>query len=159
MKSDMRIICCGNPQRGDDAAGVLVAERLRELGVEAETCTGEAFELIDKWRGVNDVIVVDAIITGERSGTVRLLDARGPVYREPLPTSTHGFSLVAAIELARSIGALPERLLVYGIEGRRFEIGSEISPEVQSAVEKVVQQIVDEAHRADIVDSGVPKLS
>ena len=36
----MRIICCGNPERGDDSVGALVAARLRELGVEAETRTG-----------------------------------------------------------------------------------------------------------------------
>ena len=35
----MLIIGCGNRTRGDDGAGVLVAERLRKLGIEAEMRT------------------------------------------------------------------------------------------------------------------------
>jgi len=37
----MRILCCGNRYRGDDAAGLLVADRLQELGLAAQTLGGE----------------------------------------------------------------------------------------------------------------------
>jgi Ni,Fe-hydrogenase maturation factor len=44
-----RIIGCGNLHRMDDAAGVLVAERLRELGIPTDVQSGSAFELIESW--------------------------------------------------------------------------------------------------------------
>jgi hydrogenase maturation protease len=142
----MRIICCGNPERGDDGAGPLVARRLRDLGVEAETRTGEASELLEAWRGADHVVVVDAVETGAPAGTVWMWDhgqasfpARPSKVRPS--TSTHGLGLAEAITLARVLDRLPERLRVYGIEGRRFEPGTEVSPEVKLAVEEVVRQI------------------
>jgi len=138
----MRIICCGNPERGDDGAGALVAGRLRDLGVEAETRTGEASELLEAWRGVDDVVVVDAVLTGAPPGTVWQWDGRQENFPKRQSTSTHGLGLADAITLARVLDQLPHRLRVYGIEGRRFEHGTEVSPEVQLAVEEVVRQII-----------------
>jgi hydrogenase maturation protease len=137
----MRIIGCGNRERSDDAAGVLVAERLRELGVEAETLTGEALALIEAWSGAHDVIVVDAVATGSPVGTVQVWEARPCLLPARSSTSTHGFGVAEAIELARTLDRLPQRLRVYGIEGRQFDPGSDVSPEVKCAVEEVARQI------------------
>jgi hydrogenase maturation protease len=137
----MRIICCGNPERGDDGAGALVARRLRDIGIEAETRTGEASELLEAWRGADHVVVVDAVETGAPAGTVWMWDGRQANFPARESTSTHGLGLAEAITLARVLDRLPERLGVYGIEGRRFEPGSEVSPEVKLAVEEVVRRI------------------
>ncbi len=140
----MHIICCGNPERGDDGAGALVARRLRELGIEAETHTGEAAELLEAWSGDDHVIVVDAVETGAPVGTVSLWDGGQATFPVRPSTSTHGFGLAEAIPLARALDRLPQRLQVYGIEGRRFEPGTEASPEVKLAVEEVVRRIAAE---------------
>jgi hydrogenase maturation protease len=137
----MRIICCGNPDRGDDGVGALVADRLRDFGVEAEIRSGEALDLIEAWGGADHVVVVDAVETGASLGTVRLWDGRKASFPADESASTHGLGLSAAIRLARVLGRLPNRLQVYGIEGRRFERGTEVSPELKPAVEHVVRQI------------------
>lgn len=138
----MMIIGGGNRERSDDSAGILVAERLRELGVEADSRIGEALDLIGTWRGADDVILVDAVVTGAPVGTVQMWDGGQPITSVRTNTSTHGLTLVEAIELARVLDRLPTRLRVYGIEARRFERGGEISPEVQCAVEEVVRRII-----------------
>ena len=138
----MLIIGCGNRQRSDDGAGILVAERLRELGVEAETRSGEAMELMETWDGADDVILVDAVFTGAPVGTVQAWDGRQPLASLRTNASTHGLGLAEAIELAHVLDRLPTRLRVYGIEGRQFEARAEISPEVQCAVEEVVRRIM-----------------
>ena len=51
----MLVIGCGNRDRSDDGAGVMVAERMRELGVKAEICTGESLALIEAWNGADAV--------------------------------------------------------------------------------------------------------
>jgi hydrogenase maturation protease len=137
----MRIICCGNPDRGDDGVGALVAERLRDSGVEAEVRSGEALDLIESWGGSDNVVVVDAVETGAPLGTVHLWDGRRSSFPADQSVSTHGFGVSAAIRMARVLGRLPERVHIYGIEGRRFEHGTEVSPEVKLAVEHVVRQI------------------
>lgn len=138
----MLIIGCGNRQRSDDGAGILVAERLRDLGIAAETRSGEAADLIEAWRGADDVIVVDAVVTGAPVGTVRAWDPRQPLASVRSTASTHGLGVAEAIELARVLQCLPARLQVYGIEGRRFEPGAQVSPEVQHAIEDVARRII-----------------
>ncbi|MBZ5651134.1 MAG: hydrogenase maturation protease [Acidobacteriia bacterium] len=138
----MLIIGCGNRQRSDDGAGILVAERLRDLGIPAETRSGEAADLIEAWRGADDVIVVDAVMTGAPVGTVQAWDARQPLASVSTTASTHGLGVAEAIGLAQVLQCLPARLQVYGIEGRQFEPGVEISPEVQRAIEDVARRII-----------------
>jgi len=140
----MLIIGCGNRERSDDGAGILVAERLRELGVEADARIGEAGDLIEAWKGVDDVIVVDAVVTGAPVGTVHAWDGRQPLSSVSPTDSTHGLGVAEAINLAHVLDRLPTRLRVYGIEGRRFELGAEISPEVQGAIEEVARKIMAE---------------
>jgi len=54
----MRLVLgCGNPDRGDDAAGRLVARRLGELGIEARENSGDALALLDAWQGADEVVV------------------------------------------------------------------------------------------------------
>jgi hydrogenase maturation protease len=150
----MLIIGCGNRDRGDDGAGVMVAERLRELGVKAEICTGEALALIEAWNAADDVVVVDAVVTGGPAGKVWLWD-NGQVATQPkLSVSTHGFGVAEAIKLARTLDLLPKRLRVFGIEGRRFDFGNEISPEVMCAVDEVAELIT--ANRAALSSATGP---
>jgi hydrogenase maturation protease len=138
----MLIIGCGNRERSDDGAGILVAERLRELGIKAETRIGEALDLMEAWNGADDVILVDAVLTGAPVGTVQAWDGRQSLAPVWANASTHGLGVAEAIELAQVLDRLPTRLRVYGIEGRRFEPSAEISPEVQCAVEEAVRRIM-----------------
>jgi hydrogenase maturation protease len=140
----MLIIGCGNQQRGDDAVGILVAERLRKLGIRVDICNGGSAELIEAWTGANDVIVVDAVVTGAPVGTVRTWNVRETPISLEAPASTHGLGVAEAIELARILDRLPTRLQIYAIEGQRFAAGGEISPELNVAIDEVVRKIIED---------------
>jgi hydrogenase maturation protease len=137
----MLIIGCGNAQRGDDAAGIVAANRLRLLGLSTRICCGEPCELIEMWREANDVIVIDAVITGAPPGTLHVWDGRRPLKLGKSLGFTHGLGLAEAIELSRTLGGLPVNIRVFGIEGRSFAFGSEVSPSVASSIELVIQEI------------------
>jgi hydrogenase maturation protease len=103
---------------------------------------GEPVGLIEEWTGADAVIVVDAVNSGAPAGTIHRLDP----LSEPIPAalsqgSTHAFGLAETIELARALDRLPARLLVYGIEGERFEAGDELSPPVSAAVDVVREEL------------------
>jgi hydrogenase maturation protease len=137
----MKVIGCGNLERGDDAAGILVARRLRELGVDAR----EATSLFDAWDTGDDVLLVDAMSSGRETGSIAVWEhTEFPELRQ-FRASTHDFGLSEMIGLARALERMPNRLRVYGIEGRRFGIGSALSPEVAKAVENVAMRIAVEA--------------
>ena len=65
--------------------------------------------------------------------------AAGPLPARTL--STHGFGVADAIELARSLGRLPERLDVYAIEGADFGHGDELTPAVAGAVAALAREL------------------
>ena len=137
----MLVIGYGNPDRGDDAAGIVAAERLRALGFQTVICTGDALQLVEFWRGADDVILIDAVITGSPAGALHQWDAHQSLPAGTSPTSTHGLGLAEAIELARNLHLLPARLCVHGIEGRCFDSGAKISPQVLDAIDTLVERI------------------
>jgi hydrogenase maturation protease len=153
-----RIVGCGNPHRMDDAAGVLVAERLRKLGFRAEIQSGGAFELVGSWHEDDDMILIDAVVTGSPAGKVHVWDGNPPQVPSKAQLSSHGFGVAEAINLGRILRLLPRTLRVYGIEGKNFGIGETVSPEVLHAVEEVAQEIAhppreDSVHNLQINSS------
>jgi hydrogenase maturation protease len=140
--SDPLIIGIGNLDRGDDAAGLLVARRLRAAGFHAIEHTGDGASLIEAWSGAERVILVDAVVSHSPAGTIFSWDGRSaPVLGNVFRRSTHDFGVGEAIQLGRVLARLPQSLTVYGIEGRCFEPGAEASPEVLEAVERLAQQL------------------
>jgi hydrogenase maturation protease len=138
----MLIIGCGNLERGDDCAGLLVARRLRELGANARWCEGEPLRLIDLWEHADHVILVDAVVTGAPVGTIHVWNSRRASLDSKAPMSTHGLGIADAIELARALNRLPSRLEIYAIEGYCFDRGVGTSDEIQHAVDEVVRRIL-----------------
>lgn len=139
------IIGCGNTERGDDAAGVLVARRLRELGAHALEHSGEGLALMESWKGCDSVILIDAVVTGAAPGAITVWDGNlAPMIGDTRGCTTHAFGVAEAVELARVLGRLPHRLSIYGIEGRSFDLGGAPSQEVAEAVERLVQQLVQQ---------------
>jgi hydrogenase maturation protease len=141
----MQILCCGNRHRGDDAAGLLVADRLREWGIAAEILDGEATEIMEAWDGADSAVLVDAVVTGKRPGTVHAWDGGNLKACSTSSASSHGLGVGEAIELARALGRLPSKIRIYGIEGRQFTAGAGVSPEVEAAVEVVARAIAQVA--------------
>jgi hydrogenase maturation protease len=132
------VIGLGNGVRGDDAAGLLVARALG--GVELEGDPSALVELLD---GVPSATVVDAVSSGAAPGTVHRFDASDEALPASLrgSTSTHAVGLAEAIELARALGRLPPRVIVYGIEGRAFTAGDGVSAAVAMAVDRVIAEL------------------
>jgi hydrogenase maturation protease len=147
------VIGIGNPSRGDDAAGLMAARLARARlarvrGVEVVECHGDPVHLISRWAGADALIIADAVRSGAPPGRVRRVDASN----KPLPvifrrTSSHAFGVADALELARATGALPRRVIVYGIEAEAFAVGTGPSPAVASAAGDVARRIVRAARR------------
>lgn len=139
------VIGVGNRLRGDDAAGPLVADRLSGAGVAAIEHSGEGAGLIEAWQDAAAVILVDATRSGAEPGTIRRFDAAAVTLpRGTFQYSSHLFGLAEAIETARLLDRLPPRLIVYGIEGARFDFGAPLSDPVALAVAAVGERILQE---------------
>ena len=141
------VIGVGNEYRHDDGVGNVVARELRKMLSDCDVveASGEGAELMDLWDGREEVYLIDAVLSGSSPGAVVRIEAQ----RESVPGSffhysTHAFSVAEAIELARTLGTLPRRIILFGIEGEDFAQGTGITPAVQSAAIQVLQTIVAE---------------
>ena len=142
------VIGLGNDYRGDDAVGHVVARRLKAIAGDAVRVleeSGEGAALIETWKGADFVILIDAVYSGGTAGTIYRFDGK----MEPIPGSffhysTHAFSVAEAVELARALNQLPRRLVVYGIEGKTFDAGVGLSPEVETAADEVLRSVKEE---------------
>jgi hydrogenase maturation protease len=99
------------------------------------------------WTGFDDVVVVDGCRGAGPPGSVHRF---GPDDAERVTrlqhASTHSLGVAAAIGLARALGALPSRLVIYAIEARDGGEGEGLSPEVERAVQEVVALVMQDAH-------------
>jgi hydrogenase maturation protease len=146
------VVGLGSPDRGDDAVGRVVARavaaRLPEVAVvDHEDPTG----LLDVWAGHSPVVLVDAVRSGARPGTVHCLrtgQSLPPVtagaWTHSGSGSTHAVGLAEMVELGRALGRLPERLVVVGVEAERFDHGAPLSPDVFAAVPAAAARVCDE---------------
>jgi hydrogenase maturation protease len=145
------VLGVGNEYRGDDAAGLAVATRLDGRvpeGVAIVPCEQEPSRLIDAWHGTTAAIVIDASSSGAPAGTVHRFDAStDAVPAGVFRSSTHAFGVNDAIELARALGTLPPRVLVYGVEGECFDAGVGLTPSVEAAVEEAAQAVLTDLER------------
>jgi hydrogenase maturation protease len=138
------VIGVGNAWRGDDAAGLAVARRLRELapnGMEVREHEGEATGLVEAWTGADHVVVVDAAASGAPAGTLRRFDAGARPLPARVLSSTHAFGVPDAVELARALGRLPPRIEVCAIEGADFAAGATLTPAVARAVHELAHTL------------------
>ncbi len=146
------VIGIGNPDRGDDAVGRAVAQSLQGRlppGVAIVEQDGEATSLMACFEGVRTAYLIDACASSAAlPGSVQRFDvSAAPLPQGAFNLSTHGLGLADAIELARALGQLPRRCIVYAIEIGSVEAGDPLSPPVAAAVGTVGERLCAEIGR------------
>jgi len=115
----------GNVLLADDGFGVEVARLLAQRELPAGVKVADfgirgmdlAYELQEDW---DAVVLVDASPRGEKPGTLSViepdLDAAGFASADGSMPDAHGMDPVRVLALARTLGSLPERVLVVACE-------------------------------------------
>ncbi len=139
-----RILGLGNEILGDDAFGILVAQRVRDVAaageVEVEVSSEAGFHLLDAILDCRRLVIVDTVSTGHADpGTIYVLHEEDlPAARSQCP---HGVGLFDALALARQLELpAPEEVTVIAVEAADcLTVGGRMHPAVAAAVPKVVQ--------------------
>jgi len=142
------VIGIGSEYRSDDRIGIEIARSLKTKNlrdVEVVVESGDVAALIERWTEADTVILIDAVSSGAEPGNIHRID----VNKQQIPSaffhsSTHAFGIAEAVEIARSLHQLPSQIIIYGIEGSNFGVGSEVSSAVHAAIEPAVKLIIDE---------------
>lgn len=144
------IIGCGNLLRGDDATGPVLIRRMWERGLPdrvhcADGGTG-GMDVAFQMRGVPHVILVDACQSDSPPGT--LFEVPGEELAELPPIdgiNLHAFRWDHALAFGKWLlkDEYPRRVTVFLIEGADFEVGEGLSPAVDRAIDRLVENLFE----------------
>jgi hydrogenase maturation protease len=145
---EVLIVGCGNLLRGDDGVGPVMVRHLWERGMP------DGLRLVDggtagmdvafQMRGAERVVIVDASATGCTPGTIYRVPGAEFAELPPLEgLHTHSFRWDHAISFARWALAeeCPTDITVFLIEAANVAMGADLSPEVATAMEQVMDII------------------
>lgn len=150
--ASLLILGLGNVLCGDDGLGVAAVERLArdyELpdGVAAVDGGTLGLALLSHASGADDLILVDAVATGEPAGTPVRLDGDevAPAVRERL--SVHQVGVADLLDSLRLLDAYPRRLTLLGLVPETLELRLGLSPAVERGLLDLIARVADEARR------------
>lgn len=132
--------------RGDDAAGLRVARSLLSgdlpPSVTVLETKGDGASLMARWKESSHVILVDAITAGLPPGSVIRFDARKEFMPANLFTaSSHSFGVAQALAVSLALNELPPCVILFGIQAKNFQVGTDMSPEVLKAVDETADAV------------------
>ncbi len=155
----------GNLLRADDAFGVVVAHRLMEMdlpdGVKVVETGIAGIALVQELQaGYDAMVIIDAVDRDRPPGHVMLIELDVPHVddmewgeRYDFLADVHLATPTRALIMSKSLGVLPEKLLMVGCQPVDAETpGIPMSPEVTAACDVAVREIL--RHLAEL--TGVP---
>jgi hydrogenase maturation protease len=141
------VLGLGNDILTDDAIGLRVVRALREHldpdgPVQALEVEEMGLSLLDYIVGCQDLVLVDAIQTGEAApGTLHELD--GNILQTRRGGSPHFLGVGETLALGRLLGlAVPERVRIFAIEvADPYTLGTELTPALAAALPGVLAKV------------------
>ncbi len=143
--AEIRIIGLGNPLMGDDGLGPEAVRRLKEIplleNVEVIDGGTGGLSLLHLMEGAKHVLFIDAVEMGAPPGTFRVFDdAQLRNLASQDSPAIHNCALPEVLALAQCLGDLcPVRL--YGVQPQKVERGIGLSPPVEQALDRLIEEI------------------
>jgi hydrogenase 3 maturation protease len=139
----------GNPQNGDDGAGIVVASGFRKDGWISLSCgtAPENFTGIIRKNRPDCLVLVDAAAMGLSPGEFRII----PRHKiADVSIGTHQLPLSLLIDFLSDAAG---RIMLIGIQPDRVVSGEEISPRVMEGAERLVRVLSSgELDRIPVLD-------
>jgi hydrogenase maturation protease len=151
VRAAMRhVVCFGNLWQGDDGFGIHVFRRLRAMRLPPRVKVFEGgtagLSALQHLEGCGKAVIVDAIKTGGRPGTVRRFlleefDTPGQEYSIHALGVNH---LLAALPVVFEGGVAPEVIVIGAEIGRISPFTDRLTPPVEAALGGAVDAVIKE---------------
>jgi hydrogenase maturation protease len=146
------VIGIGQSMRGDDAAGMEAVRQWSkkfpetavrpEVEIEANELPGLA--LLDTLHEIDAAVLVDAVQSGAKPGTIHRLDETELASFVSDSKSAHGWGVAETIRMGRQLAEVNSVIRIIGIEAEQVEIGMGLSKSVQNAMPAICDAIEEE---------------
>ncbi len=145
------VLGIGNILLRDEGVGVRVIEQMQKMEfpnrVELVDGGTAGADLLDVLADRQKVIVIDAVQSDCKPGTVLRFTADDLVRPDGVGMSLHELGLGEALTMNRQLGCAPEDVVVFGIEPKNIECGLELSAEIAASVPEIVELVLAEIAR------------
>ncbi|MFB0568300.1 MAG: hydrogenase maturation protease [Nitrososphaeria archaeon] len=144
----------GDRLMGDDGFGSFLVEELtkKELSPEVEVIDygTSVTKLLVDLENYDLVVLLDAISKGGRPGTVYKERIRPEDIRDLSPEefnmmagiSYHGINLVSLLEVAKALGVLKGKVIIFGAEPDKIALRIGLSQTMGKALQRVVEEVL-----------------
>ncbi len=144
------IICLGNPLRRDDGIGLVLLDRL----IEKSSQFPEEFEFIDGGTGgmgllhifsrFDIVVLIDAVNLNCKPGKSKFFKLSDILTKKEKNTNfTHVPDFLNVLELAKSLGELPEMVFIFGIQPNDTSYGCDLTIELSKKTDMIFKELLN----------------
>ena len=146
----MVVIGLGNILLADEGVGIMLLRALSHRSHEfpsadfIELGTG-GMSVVHAMAGRRKAVVLDCARMGASPGTIRRFTPEAArSANAPGSFSMHQGDILELIAVSRVIGALPEKIVIFGIEPESLATGEKLSPSLQSRIPDYLAAISEE---------------
>jgi hydrogenase maturation protease len=148
------VIGVGNLLLRDEGVGIHAVRDLQKRvlppGVEVMDAGVAGIGLLDLFSGARKLVLIDAAEMGLEPGAVVRFTPEDVRFRSgDLKLSTHDVALPEVLTLARDLNRCPSEVVIIGIQPKEISWGTELTPEIQAAVPRVVELAWKEIERVN----------
>ncbi|WP_100487221.1 Ni/Fe-hydrogenase, b-type cytochrome subunit [Sporolactobacillus pectinivorans] len=145
------VLGIGNALYTDEGLGVQILPRLESAlkgvaDIEFIDGTTEGMQLLGPVEATQALIVIDAINAGKEPGTCIKLEKKQIPSFNGIKMSVHQIGFQEVLSAAQLRDRLPEKMVMIGIQPASLELGTEMSPTVQSAIPGLIKQVKKQIH-------------
>lgn len=154
-KPTVLILGIGNLVMSDDGVGVHVVQELQRsyrfpenvMVVDGGTL---GLDLLPMLENVTHLILVDAVETGDKPGTmIRLIGEELPVALET-KLSPHQMGLKDLLAVSELMGHSPGEMVLIGVQPGCIEMGVEMTADVDAVLDEMISKVLSELERFEI---------
>lgn len=149
----IKIIGCGSLLMGDDAVGCIIARKLRDMElppfVEVVEAGTPGLNLLNIMEPGDDVIIVDAVVTGGEEGTLQIFTEDDLPKPSQMPMSAHQVAIPETITLGRQAQPelMPSSIKIWGIEIKppillKYGMSEAVEKAIPMVLEKLKREVI-----------------
>lgn len=151
-KKPVLVIGVGNAIQKDDGVGIHVYRRLKQVKLpeEVEILDGGTLgvDLLPYIEDRKKLIIVDAVKTEHKPGSLFKFSPNDINYEEAPKTSVHQIGLIDSLKMAALVCSAPSEIVIYGVQPEIIDWGEELSPEVEKVLPKLTNLLIEEIEKS-----------
>ena len=150
------VLGIGNLLLKDEGIGVHVAQKLAAILDENNVKIIDAGTYPDFISLVDDelekLIVVDAVVNGDKPGTIYRFSFDDEDLEAALPLSAHDIDVLDSLRTMALLDRQPKSTVIIGVEPRTIDFGLELSPQLEETLPKIIDLVLKEIHQTTAME-------